>query len=149
MPFQTMCFKQRRFMQCHRPQILPVTHVTVYIHRAEGTQCSDYNIGSRKKLTNEKTLDGPRLTKWEKVFISLIAETSRNAGLPDFSWYMIPKPEKCTKQTQNVLNGHKISQISLNIPYCHKIYQHFPILGPPKFTLIGIFILKTNHLATL
>jgi hypothetical protein len=22
--------------------------------------------------------------------------------LPDFSWYVIPKPEKCTKSTQNV-----------------------------------------------
>jgi hypothetical protein len=35
-------------------------------------------------------------------------------GLPDFSWYMIPKPEKCTKGTQTIPNGHKIS-------------QHFPI----------------------
>jgi hypothetical protein len=23
-------------------------------------------------------------------------------GLPDFSWFMIPKPEKCTKWTQNI-----------------------------------------------
>jgi hypothetical protein len=36
----------------------------------------------------------------------------RRTGLPDFSWCMIPKPEKCTKRTQNVPNGHKISQIS-------------------------------------
>jgi hypothetical protein len=26
---------------------------------------------------------------------------------------MIPNPEKCTKRIQNVLNGHKISQISI------------------------------------
>jgi hypothetical protein len=31
----------------------------------------------------------------------------------------------------------------------HKIYQHFPFQGPPKFTKIGIFGLKINHLATL
>jgi hypothetical protein len=28
-------------------------------------------------------------------------------GLPDFSWYMIPKPEKRTKWIQNVPNGKK------------------------------------------
>jgi hypothetical protein len=31
----------------------------------------------------------------------------------------------------------------------HKIYQDFPLIDPPKFTQIGIFGLKTNHLATL
>jgi hypothetical protein len=31
----------------------------------------------------------------------------------------------------------------------NKIYQYFPIYGPPKFTQIGIFGLKINHLATL
>jgi hypothetical protein len=35
------------------------------------------------------------------------------AGLPDFSWYMIPKQEKCTKWIQNEPNGHKISLISM------------------------------------
>jgi hypothetical protein len=34
-------------------------------------------------------------------------------GLPDFSWYMIPKPEKCTKGGQNVPNSHRISPMSL------------------------------------
>jgi hypothetical protein len=41
-------------------------------------------------------------------------------GLPDFYWYMIPKPgkvyqmnTKCTKCTQNVPNGHKISQMDI------------------------------------
>jgi hypothetical protein len=29
-----------------------------------------------------------------------------------------------------------------------KICQHLPSQHPPKFTLIGIFGLKTNHLAT-
>jgi hypothetical protein len=30
-------------------------------------------------------------------------------GLPDFSWYNIPKLEKCTILTQNIINGHKIT----------------------------------------
>jgi hypothetical protein len=31
----------------------------------------------------------------------------------------------------------------------HKTIKHFPFQGPPKFTRIGIFGLKTNHLAAL
>jgi hypothetical protein len=31
----------------------------------------------------------------------------------------------------------------------HKIYQDLQLQDPPKFTQIGIFGLKTNHLATL
>jgi hypothetical protein len=34
-------------------------------------------------------------------------------GLPDFSWWMIPKPEKFTKRTGNEPNGHWIFQMSL------------------------------------
>jgi hypothetical protein len=34
------------------------------------------------------------------------------------------------------------------MPDRHKIYQHLPSQHPPKFTQIGIFGLKTNHLAT-
>jgi hypothetical protein len=40
-------------------------------------------------------------------------------GLPDFSWYVIPKPEKCTKSTQNVPNSHKISQMTIKISNVH------------------------------
>jgi hypothetical protein len=29
------------------------------------------------------------------------------------------------------------------------MYQNFPFQGPPKYTQIGIFGLKINHLATL
>jgi hypothetical protein len=36
-----------------------------------------------------------------------------------------------------------------NIPNGHKINQQFPLQDPPKFTQIGIFGLKTNHLAAL
>jgi hypothetical protein len=52
---------------------------------------------------------------------------------------MLPKLEintKCTKWSQNI---RKIIQND------HKMYQHFPILGPPKFTQKGIL----NNLATL
>jgi hypothetical protein len=34
------------------------------------------------------------------------------SGLPDFSWYIIPN-RKNVQKTQNVPNGHKISQISV------------------------------------
>jgi hypothetical protein len=30
----------------------------------------------------------------------------------------------------------------------YKLYQHFPLQEPPKFTQIGILGLKINHLAT-
>jgi hypothetical protein len=72
------------------------------------------------------------------------------AGLLDFSWDMIQKPEKCVpnkyKMYQMVL---KYPKSPLNIPNGQRIYKHFPISSPPKFTQIGIFGLKTNRLATL
>jgi hypothetical protein len=46
------------------------------------------------------------------VIMNLLISSHR-PGLPDFSRYMRPKPEKCTKWTQNVPNGHKIFQISV------------------------------------
>jgi hypothetical protein len=44
---------------------------------------------------------------------------------------------------------HKITKWPLNIPNGHKIYQHFPFQGLPKFTQIFIFGLQIYHLATL
>jgi hypothetical protein len=35
------------------------------------------------------------------------------------------------------------------MPNVHKMYQHLPLQGPPKFAQIWIFGLKTNRLATL
>jgi hypothetical protein len=72
------------------------------------------------------------------------------SGLPDFSWYNIPKPEKIcryiykmyqmatkyTKCQQNIPNGNKIYQMAVNILNGHKmyqiakIYQHFPFQDP-------------------
>jgi hypothetical protein len=34
-------------------------------------------------------------------------------GLPDFSWYNIPKREKYTKGPKNIPNGHKIYQTAI------------------------------------
>jgi hypothetical protein len=39
--------------------------------------------------------------------------------------------------------------MALKRPNGHKIYQYYPLQDPPKFTQIGIFGLKENHLATL
>jgi hypothetical protein len=39
-------------------------------------------------------------------------------------------------------------QMAVKGPNGHEIYQHFPLQDLPKFTQIGIFGLKTNHLAT-
>jgi hypothetical protein len=36
-----------------------------------------------------------------------------SAGLPDFSWYNIPKREKYTKWLQNIPNGYKIYQMAI------------------------------------
>jgi hypothetical protein len=61
-----------------------------------------------------------------------------------------------TKTGKNIPNDHKIYHMDItylqwpqNRPNGHKIYQDFPLQGPPKFTQIGIFGSKTNHLATL
>jgi hypothetical protein len=54
-------------------------------------------------------------------------EKGLEAGLPDFSWYIIPKPEKMYQ-----IPSHKISQMSAkyskcpqNIPNGNKKYKHF------------------------
>jgi hypothetical protein len=56
---------------------------------------------------------------------------------------------------KNITNDHKLYQTAinytkwpLNIPNGHKI-KHLQFKGPPKFTQMGVFGLKTNHLATL
>jgi hypothetical protein len=38
-----------------------------------------------------------------------------NPGLPDVSWYNIPKWEKYTKWPQNIPNGHKIYQMEAKL----------------------------------
>jgi hypothetical protein len=58
------------------------------------------------------------------------------SGLPDYSWYNVPKRENISKWPTDISNGHKI-------------YKHFPLQDPPKVTQIKIFGLKIYHLATL
>jgi hypothetical protein len=53
-------------------------------------------------------------------------------------------PKNHTLMPQNITNGRKI-----HITNGHKIYQHLPLHGTPKFSQIGIFGLKNSHLATL
>jgi hypothetical protein len=43
----------------------------------------------------------------------------------------------------------KYAIFPLNRSRGHKIFQHFPLQGLPKFSQIGILGLKINHLATL
>jgi hypothetical protein len=69
--------------------------------------------------------------------------------LPDFSWYNIPKRGK-------IPNDHELNQTAIkyfqfpNRPNGHKIYQHFPLQDPPKFTQIGNFWFENkHHLASL
>jgi hypothetical protein len=72
-------------------------------------------------------------------------ERSR-AGLPDLSWYNIPKRKKCTKWPENIPNGLKIYQNGRKI---YQMDQHLPLQVPPKFTQIRILGLKLRHLAAL
>jgi hypothetical protein len=68
---------------------------------------------------------------------------SPKAGLPDLSWYIIPKREKYTKISINRPNGHKRDQMTIkyaNMSHC-KSLQNLPKLG--------YFGLKICHLATL
>jgi hypothetical protein len=46
---------------------------------------------------------------------------------------------------KNIPDGHKLYQMAVN---CSK-YKDFVFQGQPKLAQIGIFVLKTNHLATL
>jgi hypothetical protein len=64
------------------------------------------------------------------------------AGLGDFL---------CTiyRNRKNISSEQKYTKRPQNRPNCHKIYQHIQFQGPPKFSQIGIFGLKIDHLATL
>jgi hypothetical protein len=42
-----------------------------------------------------------------------------------------------------------IYQRAISMPNGYKIIQHFPILGSPKYSQIGIFEMQIYHLATL
>jgi hypothetical protein len=73
------------------------------------------------------------------------------AGLPDFSAYLIPKPEKCRyKWTQNVPNGHKISQMSVKDSKMSIKYSNILLFqGLKTLPKLRFLVFKINHLATL
>jgi hypothetical protein len=66
------------------------------------------------------------------------------SGLPDFSWHMIPKLEKCTKWTQIVPNGHKISQKSIKYVFqmAIKYFNFFPSKALQNLTELGFLVWK-------
>jgi hypothetical protein len=85
----------------------------------------------------------------EKKMRALTVFFGSGSGLPDFSWYVTPEPEKmhqlitkCTKWSLNILNVCKILRITLR-------YINIFLSNPTEFTQIVIFGLKVTHLATL
>jgi hypothetical protein len=90
---------------------------------------------------------------YKNVFVHSVGTSSVNnnlmllsqTGLPDFSWYTIPKPEKCTKWTKMVI---KYPRCHYNIANSHEYITIFPakcLLNLPKLE----FLVWKNHLATL
>jgi hypothetical protein len=55
--------------------------------------------------------------------------------LTDFSWRIIPKPEKCTKWPYSIPNLHKIFQIA--IKYVN-IFQSKALQNLPKIGILGL-----------
>jgi hypothetical protein len=69
--------------------------------------------------------------------------------LPDFFWHNIPKRRKIYQIATKLPNGQKHIKKPSYIPNVHRIYRPLQLQGPPKFTQIGNFGSKVNHLATL
>jgi hypothetical protein len=65
------------------------------------------------------------------------------AGLPDFSWYNIPKREKIIPNNQKISQmATKYPKLQQNRPDWQKTYQHLPLQDPPKFAQIAKFWLE-------
>jgi hypothetical protein len=73
------------------------------------------------------------------------------SGLPDFFLVQLTKPGKIYQMVTKYVYkmAIKYAKWPKNIPSGHKIYQHFPFQGSPKYTQIWIFGMKRWHLATL
>jgi hypothetical protein len=61
------------------------------------------------------------------------------AGLPDFSWYMIPKPKKCTQWTQMYQNIPNVRQIFPMALKFINIFQSEALQNLPK---LGFLVWK-------
>jgi hypothetical protein len=71
------------------------------------------------------------------------------AGLPDFSLFYPNGENTYTKLQLNYQNGLKIYQLAVKYSkWPWNIVPTFSFQGPPKFTQVWIFGLKTYHLAT-
>jgi hypothetical protein len=84
-------------------------------------------------------------------FCRLPGKKKKKAGMPDFSWYNIPKREKYTKLPQKIPNVHLKYAKRLKIdPISIKYTNSFNCKTLQKLPKFGIFFgLKTDHLATL
>jgi hypothetical protein len=97
-----------------------------------------------------------RKSSQEKETVSIFIEPEKSVLGRAARFYLVQTYQHCKnipndhKQTipnylrVSVSNGRKISQMVIK-----HTYQHFPFHGPPKYTQIGIFGMKINHLAIL
>jgi hypothetical protein len=81
-----------------------------------------------------------QLQRWHRSWKFWSRRIGSRAGLPDFFGTTYPNGKIY------IPNGHKMYQMAIRYtkklsitPNGHKMYQHFPFLGPPKYTQIGIF----------
>jgi hypothetical protein len=82
-----------------------------------------------EKEKKEKKIGGKKIVLDVKKMLLLVfcrlfcfPQNICTSGLLDFSWYIIPNPEKIPKWTQNLTNGHiKYPKCPSNIPNGHKI----------------------------
>jgi hypothetical protein len=88
---------------------------------------------------------------WHFFLLSSVFDFYRQPGLPDFSW------SEHTKTGKNIPNDLKLCQKAVTYVYkmaepyskWSKNIKHFLFQGTPNFPKFGIFVSKTNHLATL
>jgi hypothetical protein len=110
-----LLFKQRQFLSNGTPEHILGQFKDFLIKRHSFTKrcgsVSKYIFGVNDCLqyTASKKLNSRRKKMRSGTIENL--NMSFGPGLPDFSWYMIPKPEKMYQLIKNAPNGHKISQI--------------------------------------
>jgi hypothetical protein len=88
------------------------------------------NIVDLADYHKRKSLESRPSLVSEIVMDSLPVAAVSRSGLPDFSWYMIPKPEICTKWSQSISKACKIFQMVIkyiNI-FQSKALQNLPQL---------------------
>jgi hypothetical protein len=89
-----------------------------------------------------------RFAKQSKNFLFAVAICACRQGWQILFWYTTTKTGENIPNLYKLSKGHKICVLHTHTNG-RKICQHFPIQGPPKYSQIGIFWTKINHLATL